>query len=133
MRAAIGLALCVLASSVFAKEKAKTSALDHMRGRAASCELTYASELKTARSMPFETYPIDGGDVAKFLAIFNAAEPKTDFKADKIIVSVNPKFAYVEMFVGGCVDHAGKLAPSDFEALMLRAYGDEPGPDSMRL
>ena len=137
MRVAIGLALCVLASSVFAKEKAKPPALDHMRGRAATCELNYPSELKSAlhaaNGEPIGVYPIEGPDVARFLAVFNAVEPKTDFKAERILILSGPAFAWIEMFVDGCLDHAGKVPPADFEAMMLRAYGDEPGPDSMRL
>ena len=120
--------LCVLAclSMLPAESKERPPA----KPKAPSvCQLSYGSELKAARAFAdkagWGVYPIDGADVTKFMAIFNAAEPKTDFKAEQILVSVNPKFAYVEMFVGGCVDHEGKLALSDFDALMQRAFDGE--------
>jgi hypothetical protein len=95
----------------------------------AACRLTYADELKSVRAISAKTgwalYPIEGNDVAKFLAIFNSAEPRTDFKADRILVSVNPQFAYVELFVGGCVDNDGKISPATFDAMMGEAFGDE--------
>lgn len=127
MRALVlGFLMAAVPFVAIAKEKPKPPAsLAQMRGRSAECALNYRAELKTARSLPFETYQIEGQDVVKFLAIFNAAEPKTDFKAEQIIVSVNPKFAYLEMFVGGCVDHDGKITPGSFEEMMWRAFGGE--------
>jgi hypothetical protein len=104
--------------------------------RPADCPLSYASELMAARSFASKAgwgvYPIEGADVVRFMGVFNAAEPKTDFKADQILVSVNPKFAYVEMFVGGCADREGKLALSDFDALMRQAFGGEL-PDALAI
>lgn len=108
---------------------AKYDAAEEPKTPPSKCELAYSDELKAARAVSIQTdakiYPIEGADVARFLAIFNAAEPKTDFKAQSILVAVNTKFAYVELFVGGCVSNAGKLAPPAFEAMMREAFGDE--------
>lgn len=94
-----------------------------------TCGLAYSDQLRAVRSLAdrsgISVYPIEGADVDRFLAVFNAAEPKTDFKAEKILVAVNAQFAYVEMFVGGCVSNEGKLAPSSFDLLMRQAFGNE--------
>lgn len=112
--------VCLMAAPVLAREKAATPK--------PACKLNYADELKAARKIStaagFGIYPLEGGDVAKFLGVFNAAEPKTDFKADRILIAVNPSFAYVELFSGGCISHEGKLEPNTFEALMDEAFGD---------
>lgn len=124
----IAFALLCLVSPACAKERTKPK-IAPLRDRASvTCRLNYADELKSARYMALHgnvgVYPIEGGDVGKFLAIFNAAEPVTDFKADRALVVSTPNFAYVELFDGGCVNHSGRLAPSDFEVMMMRAYGD---------
>jgi hypothetical protein len=124
MRAWFCILTCLLIVPAIAKEKRPAASKP-----SPACSFNYASELKIARSFAdmagWGVYPIEGADVGKFMTIFNAAEPKTDFKAEQIVVSVNPKFAYVEIFVGGCVSHKGKLALSDFDALMRQAYGGE--------
>ena len=127
MRVAIGLALCILASAAFAKEQAKKPPNAPLHDRASvTCRLNYPDELKAAREIDGAAiYPIEGADVAKFLAIFNAAEPKTDFKADRALVAVNARVAYVELFEGGCVTHSGPIAPASFDEMMGQAFGGE--------
>ncbi len=125
MRAVLVAFVCLIAFPAMAKwgAPARPAALNP------SCKFAYAGELKAARTISartrWEVYPIEGGDVRRFLALFNAAEPKTDFKAEKILIAVNSDFAYVEMFSGGCMSNEGKLAPSAFNALMRQAFGGE--------
>ena len=134
---AVLIAVSVLcAASAFAKEKTKPKVAPLPDRASVTCRLNYPDELKGARYMTMHgdvgVYPIEGKDVAKFLAIFNAAEPVTDFKADRAIVVSTPMFAYVELFEDGCVSHSGKISPSDFDRMMNAAFGGE-SPDAMAM
>ena len=124
----------VLPISTVAKESAKNPPKPPLHDRASvTCRLNYPDELKAAHEIEGAAiYPIEGADVAKFLAIFNAAEPVTDFKADRAIVVSTPMFAYVELFEDGCVSHSGKISPSDFDRMMNAAFGGE-SPDAMAM
>ena len=124
MRILMGFVLLLLATHVYAKPIERTAPKATV-----SCGRPYADEVKAARALAskssFAVYPIEGADVARFLGVFNAAEPKTDFQADAILVAVAKDFAYIELFVGGCVRHEGRLRPAAFDALMNQAFGAE--------
>ena len=124
---AVLIAVSVLcAASAFAKEKTKPKIAPLHDRASVTCPLNYPDELRAAHEIEGAAiYPIEGADVAKFLAIFNAAEPKTDFKADRALVAVNARVAYVELFEGGCVTHSGPIAPASFDEMMGQAFGGE--------
>jgi hypothetical protein len=120
----IAFALLCLVSPACAKERTKPK-IAPLRDRASvTCRLNYASEWKAAKDMGVPLYPIEGQDVAKFMAIFNAAEPKTDFKAEQILIISTHEIAFIEMFKNGCVNHFVKVAPAAFQSLMEAAFGD---------
>ena len=131
MRTLTVFALLLLATHVYAKSNLQPPKPIERSGPKATapCRLPFADEVKAARALAakssFAVYPIEGADVARFLGVFNAAEPKTDFQADAILVAVANDFAYVELFVGGCIRHEGKLKPAAFDALMNQAFGDD--------
>lgn len=131
MRTLIGFALLLLATNVYAKSNLPpaTPIERPAPNTTAKCRLPFADEVKAARALAskssFAVYPIEGADVARFLGVFNAAEPKTDFQADAVLVAVSKDLAYVELFVGGCVRHEGKLKPAAFDALMNQAFGGD--------
>ena len=131
MRALAMVLACIAASPVYAADVHKNPPKpmhmsDDLHRTPGACAANFTTETRDARDLGAPVFPIVGLDVATFLTIFNGVEPKTDYKADEILVTVAPQVAFVELFKGGCPFFLGKIPPSSFYAMMNAAFGGEP-------
>jgi hypothetical protein len=136
MRALIIAAVLLAAFPAVAKPRAPKPPAPLTDSFDRSCVSDYAHALgglsAALKDKPAVLYPIESADAGKFLAIFNSAEPKTDFKADTILIVSLPKYADIAMFIGGCLTSEGKIAPTSFDAMMIKDFGSDT-PDAVRL
>jgi hypothetical protein len=97
---------------------------------APDCELTYARALEVARKMR-ASHPdwvwreYVGGDAQKIVDKINEVEPKSDWRADRVLV-IDPHapFYNVGISVNGCVEHAFNAPRDAWDTLVNDALGD---------
>lgn len=97
---------------------------------APACELTYTRALEVAREMsashPEWTWrEYVGGDTQKIVDKVNEVEPKSDWRADRVLdIDPHAPFYNVGVSVNGCVEHAFNAPWDVWDTLVNVALGE---------
>lgn len=96
------------------------------RVAAVPCQVTREQFEKSVSTVAASWKFLEGDEAVKFLKVFSAWGPPTNFKADLIAFGFNSagQIVGVALYLDGCTVNATSLEPAQYKMLMKKALGD---------